>query len=86
MTLSKRALKAQAVLKAGGYFRNQLERTYHGGEQFTTRLRDHLGQVVPGYGFKTHLELEKAGVLRTRDCPRSTVWPTEWVLRQRTAP
>ena len=77
--MNRRTEQALQTLKAGGFFRQQLETQYRGGEKFTTRLRDAAGQVVKGVGFKTFYELEAQ--LCTRDCPRSTVWPTEWVLR-----
>jgi hypothetical protein len=36
--MSKRNEKAIEVLKAGGFFRKMLERSYMGGEKFVTRL------------------------------------------------
>lgn len=81
--LSARGMRAHAVLQSGGYFRKQLESQYRGGEKFETRLRDASGQVVPGIGYKTWAELSDAGLLASRPVPRSTVWPSEWGLREK---
>lgn len=79
--ISKRAQRALEVLRAGGYFRKQLERAYQGGEQFKTRLRDASGNTIAGFGFQTQYELEQAGMLVRRDCASSSVWPEEWAVR-----
>lgn len=81
--LSARGLRAHAVLQSGGYFRKQLESQYRGGEKFETRLHDASGQVVPGIGYKTWAELSDAGLLNSRPVPRSTVWRSEWGLREK---
>lgn len=74
--------KALEVLAAGGYFRKQLETQYRGGEKFVTRLRYASGTIVKGVGIKTFFELESAGKLQWRECASSSVWPSEWVLRE----
>lgn len=81
--LSARGLRAHSVLQSGGYFRKQLESQYRGGEKFETRLHDASGQVVPGIGYKTWAELSDAGLLNSRPVPRSTVWRSEWGLREK---
>lgn len=81
--LSARGMRAHAVLQSGGYFRKQLESQYRGGEKFETRLHDASGQVVPGIGYKTWAELSDAGLLNSRPVPRSTVWRSEWGLREK---
>lgn len=81
--LSARGMRAYEALQAGGYFRKQLESQYRGGEKFETRLHDASGQVVPGIGYKTWAELSDAGLLASRPVPRSTVWPSEWGLREK---
>ncbi len=78
--LSKREQLALAVLQGGGYFRKQLERTFQGREQFKTRLRNKAGAVVRGVGSATLYRFKDAGMLQSRDCPRSSVWPEEYVL------
>lgn len=81
--LSARGMRAHAVLQSGGYFRKQLQSQYRGGEKFETRLHFASGQVVPGIGYKTWAELSDAGLLDSRPVPRSTVWPSEWGLREK---
>lgn len=81
--LSARGMRAHAVLQSGGYFRKQLQSQYRGGEKFETRLHFASGQVVPGIGYKTWAELSDAGLLASRPVPRSTVWPSEWGLREK---
>lgn len=76
--MNKRTQTAIEVLKAGGYFRKQLETKFNGREQFVYRLRDARGQVVKGIGFKTFCELE--ATLIRKECERSSVWPQEWEL------
>ena len=78
--MGKRELLALEVLSAGGYFRKQLERQYHGREQFQYRLREASGAIVKGVGFQTWYALDQAGLLQWRQCERSTVWPEEWIL------
>jgi len=68
------------TLKAGGYFRKQLETQYNGREQFVMRLRNAQGQCVKGVGFKTFLELESQ--LIRKECERSSVWAQEWKLNE----
>ena len=80
--LSSRAKRALDVLKAGGYFRKQLERGFRGREQFQTRLRAADRSVIPGIGFSTLEELKQAGLVRWRDCPSSSIWPEEYELRK----
>lgn len=81
--LSKRAKLALDVLADGGYFRHALEtNNYNGREQFITRLLDRKGHVVRGIGFKTRCELEDNDFLVQRDCPTSTTWPTEYILKK----
>jgi hypothetical protein len=77
--VGKRMALALEVLAAGGYFRMQLESGWH-GEKFKYRLRTKEGHVVPGVGFQTYLELEKAGRLLRRACEKSSVWPQEWIM------
>ncbi len=74
----KREQRAVEVLKEGGYFRRQLERVHSGREQFVYRLHTASGGVVPGFGFQTQNNLHAMGALRSRSCPVSTVWPSEW--------
>ena len=78
--MKTRTVKAIEVLKAGGYFREQLETQYRGGEKFTVRLRDAAGKVVAGFGYATRAELIAAGLIISRACARSSLWPTEHVL------
>lgn len=73
---------ALAVLADGGYFREALESSYRGGEKFNMRLRSASGSVVNGFGYKTYYELKEAGLLRYRSCSKSSVWPSEYVLKQ----
>lgn len=83
LTLSKRAEKAWGILDDGGFFRHALEMNrYTGREQFQTRLYDNNRQIVKGIGIKTRFELEDAGLLQTRECPKSSTWPTEYVARR----
>jgi hypothetical protein len=77
-TPSARARKALTVLQAGGFFRRALESGWQ-GEKFATRLYDAQRRVVAGVGPAAQAELEAAGLLVTRECARSSVWPTEWV-------
>lgn len=79
--LSARAEKALEVLKAGGYFREALERAFRGGEKFVVRLRAKNGAVVPGFGYACRAELEKAGLIEWRECARSSCWPREHALK-----
>lgn len=76
--MSKRNETAIEVLKNGGFFRNALERNYHGGETFVTRLYDAQRRVVKGVGRKTLWELEAANLVRRRPCLSSSTWPEEW--------
>ena len=78
--LSKRATTALEVLAAGGYFRNQLETTYMGRDQFKTRLIGADRKVVPGVGHAAMNELLEAGRLQQRIVPASSLWKREWVL------
>lgn len=69
--LSARAQAALAHLLAGAYFSERLETDkWTRRSQFHTRLRDAKGAVIPGYGYATRLELEKARLLRPADCWR----------------
>lgn len=70
--------KALETLKAGGYFRKALERSYHGGEKFKTRLYTAGGDVVKGVGEVTFYALLDAKALRNRDCIRSSAYAQEW--------
>ncbi len=79
--MTKREAMAVEVLRAGGYFRKALERSWQGGEKFVTRLRTANGQVVKGVGASTRIAMEKAGMLVRRECARSSVWPEEWSLK-----
>jgi hypothetical protein len=81
MALSARAEKAVEILKAGGYFRKQLETQYRGGEKFQMRLRDAQHQIVKGFGFQTYFELTDAQMLQWRECVRSSAYPEEYVIR-----
>lgn len=78
--MNTKAQKALGILKAGGYWRKQLETSYRGGEKFKTRLRDAQGSIVKGFGIKTFYEHEDAGVLTYKECASSSVWPQEWKL------
>jgi hypothetical protein len=78
--MTKREEAALEVLRSGGYFRKQLETTYRGHEQFVVRLRSANGAVVSGVGAATLHQLEAAGLLRSRECASSSVWPQEWAL------
>jgi len=77
--MGKRETAALEILRAGGYWRKALERTYHGTEQFCYRLYTAGGEVVKGYGFQTWYAMEQGRLLQWRQCERSTVWPEEWV-------
>lgn len=77
--MTGRAKRALEVLRAGGFFRRALERGWH-GEKFAVRLYSSAGRRVEGVGHAAHRELADAGMLTTRPCPRSSTWPTEWVL------
>ena len=80
LTLSARAEKAWSILEDGGYFRHALEtNSYTRREQFKTRLYDKNKHLVSNIGIKTRFELEGAGLLKTRPCPSSSAWPTEYV-------
>lgn len=79
--LSKKARTAVEMMKAGAYWRKALETGWRGREMFETRLRFAGTGVVRGFGFKTWAELEAASLLTTRECAKSSTWPTEWVLR-----
>jgi hypothetical protein len=79
--LSKKARDAKELMAKGAYWRKQLETQWRGGEKFETRLYMD-GYPVKGYGFKTHLEMEDAGLLKYKPCARSTTWPSEWILRE----
>lgn len=74
----KRTETAVEVLRAGGFFRTQLERAWGGGEKFKTRLRTAEGLVVPGVGAATLRELEGAGKLVRRECVVTSAWPVEF--------
>lgn len=79
--LSKKAQAVLVLMQAGAYWRHALEKDdYTGREQFKTRLRDANGYVIKGYGFQTRQEMMDAYLLVRRDCPRSSVWPTEHEL------
>ena len=78
--MGKKEKLAMEVLQAGGYFRKQLERQFHGYEQFQYRLREADGAVVKGIGFQTWNALHEAGLLTVKDCAKSSVWPQEWKL------
>lgn len=80
--LNKREALALEVLQDGGYFRKQLETGYMGREQFRTRLRDKAGRVVRGVGVSTLFKFQDAGIVQSRECPRSSVWPEEYVLTE----
>ncbi len=79
--LSGRAAQAVEVLRAGGCFRYALERAWQGGEKFKMRLRAPGGAIVKGVGYAAKRELEEAGMLASRYCAPSSVWPQEWILR-----
>ena len=79
--MTKREELALTILKEGGYFRKQLETGYQGREKFKERLRDKNGRVVAGVGGATLYKFEREGLLKKRACPSSSVWPTEWVLK-----
>lgn len=69
--LSARAQAALGHLLAGAYFSERLETNkWTRRTQFHTRLRNAQGEVIPGYGNATRLELEKARLLRHADCWR----------------
>ena len=80
LKLTARAEKAWKVLEQGGYFRHALEtNSYTGREQFRTRLFNKDRRAVRGIGIQTRFELEDAGLLKQRNCPPSSTWPTEYV-------
>jgi hypothetical protein len=80
--LSRRAERALEILEDGGYFRHALETNYHTRrEQFQTRLYDRDRNVVKGFSFKAHQELQDNGLLAIRECPKSSTWPTEYVAK-----
>lgn len=70
--------KALETLKAGGYFRKALERSYQGGEKFATRLYAANGDVVKGVGAVTFYAMLDAKSLRSRECIRSSAYAEEW--------
>lgn len=70
--------KALETLKAGGYFRKALERSYLGGEKFKTRLYTAGGEVVKGIGEVTFYAMLDAKALRSRECIRSSAYAQEW--------
>lgn len=76
--MNKREQQAIEVLKSGGYFRRALATQWRGGEKFETHLYAANGLKVPGIGYQTKVNLES--MLRSRECARSTVWTTEWVI------
>ena len=80
-SLSKRAQSAIELMKDGAYWRKQLETQFRGGEKFKTRLYK-SGYPIKGFGFQTYNEMERAGLLQWRECPSSSVWPTEWTLKE----
>jgi hypothetical protein len=82
MARNQKEKLAMEVLQAGGYFRKQLERQYHGREQFQYRLREANGAVVKGVGFQTWRVLHEAGLLAYKPCEKSSVWPEEWKLAE----
>lgn len=83
--LTKRAQSAVEILRNGGFFRKALESQYKGGEKFKTRLYA-AGSTpwprfaVKGFGYQTWQELLGAGILQSRPCSPSSVWPEEWSL------
>jgi hypothetical protein len=77
--MSKRNEKAIEVLKAGGFFRKMLERSYMGGEKFVTRLIAADRSVVKGVGASTFRAL-KDGLRRDRDCHYGSACEERWVL------
>lgn len=80
LSLSARAEKAWSILEEGGYFRHALEtNSYTGREQFRTRLYNKDRRLVKNIGIKTRFELEDAGLLKIRETPPSSTWPTEYV-------
>jgi hypothetical protein len=76
-----RKQKALEVLREGGYFRSELETQWKGGEKFEYRLRDKDGHVVKGIGYQTYKELENEGLLKWIESPKSSTWPTTYILR-----
>lgn len=80
--MSKRTETALAVLAEGGYFRQALERGFHGREQFKIRLRTKVGAVVKGVGHSTFHELIGGGKLISRPCAKGSAFATEWELWQ----
>ncbi len=81
MKLSKRAVACVSLMKEGAYWRHALESSYRGGEKFHHRLKL-KGFVVSGFGSKTFFELEKAGLLKWMECPKSSTWPSEYILSE----
>lgn len=79
--MTKREATAVEVLKAGGFFRKALERTYM-GEKFVTRLRTATGGVVKGVGFATFAKFEEEGKLIRRECAPTSAWGREYVLKE----
>lgn len=61
--LSARAAKALQVLADGGRFDQQLERNYHGVEQWQYRLKAAGGGLVKGIGLKAFYELHGKGLI-----------------------
>jgi hypothetical protein len=59
--MSKRIETAKQVLKDGGHFKYALERSYHGGEKFKTRLISANGQIVKSVGGAALRELKDSG-------------------------
>lgn len=80
LKLSAKALQVVEICKAGGYVRYALENVWGGREQFVTRVYDAAGFVVKGLGYKAAHDAIAKGLLKSRPCPKSTLWPQEWVI------
>lgn len=78
-TVSKRAMAAMEVIKAGGYFSYKLERAFRGGEKFRMRLLNARHEVVAGFGHAAHRDLQNAGMLRRAALFSSSAWEQRYV-------
>ena len=76
--LSKKALQIIEICKSGGFVRYALERNVFGREQFETRVYMADGTVVKGLGYKSAYQCIAKGVLKSRDCIKSTAYAQEW--------
>ena len=78
--LSKKALQVIEICKAGGFVRYALERNVFGKEQFVTRVYGADGKVIKGLAYKSAYQAIAKGILKSRDCVKSTAYAQEWSI------